>query len=106
MSNRKAAAQRALYYTFRARAETVRLFDRMRRSSTRDTLIVFDPALQGFDGHHLEIARLIKSELSAAYNIKFYANLRAATRIVAGLPALPICYDFDLPAARRFPGEL
>jgi len=102
MSSRKAAAQRALYYTFRARAETVRLFDRMRRSSTRDTLIVFDPALQGFDGHHLEIARLIKSELSAAYNIKFYANLRAATRIVAGLPALPICYDSIYPPPGDF----
>ena len=31
------------------------------RRSAKSTLIVFDPALQGYSGHHLEFARLIKS---------------------------------------------
>ena len=91
MRSTTAIAQRARYYRLRARAEAVRWLERSRRRSGKDMLIVFDPGLIGFAGHHLELARLIKAELSAEFDVRFYANFEAANRIITELPAQPAC---------------
>jgi glycosyltransferase involved in cell wall biosynthesis len=72
------------------------------RRSAKSTLIVFDPALQGYSGHHLEFARLIKSQLSSAFDVKFYCNFWAPTEIVAELPARPVCRDSIYPQPGDF----
>lgn len=77
----------------RVRAELTRSPGLLRSRSAKTTLIVFDPALQGYNGHHLEFARLIKAELASTFDLKFYANCWAAIQIVAELPAYPICRD-------------
>jgi glycosyltransferase involved in cell wall biosynthesis len=48
--------------------------------------------LRHFAGHHIELARIIKAELSAAYDVRLYTDFEAANRIVAELRAQPICH--------------
>ncbi|MGA8728195.1 MAG: hypothetical protein WB608_05535, partial [Terracidiphilus sp.] len=92
MLSRTLITPRAQWYTLRARAEAIRALERLRRRSTKERLIVFDPALMGFSGHHIELARIIKTGLSAAFDVRLYANFEAANRIVAELRAQPICH--------------
>jgi glycosyltransferase involved in cell wall biosynthesis len=75
---------------------------RRQPSTARDKLIVFDPALQGYHGHHLEFARLIKSELATAFDIRFYGSFWARTGIVAELGLRPVCYDSVYPPRGDF----
>jgi len=63
----------------------------LRRYSSKPKLIVFDPGLLSYHGHHLEFARLIKAQLTAVFDVIFYVNIGASTRILAELPAQPIC---------------
>ena len=84
------------------RAGSIRSPGRSRPRSAKATLIVFDPALQGYNGHHLEFARLIKAELASTFNLKFYANCWAAIQIIAELPAYPICRDSIYPPSGDF----
>lgn len=39
----------------------------------------------------MEFARIIKQECQSRFDIRFYANFRAATKIILSLPAQPIC---------------
>lgn len=87
----KAIPRRVRSFGWLARSEAVRTFERLRPHSSRDRLMVFDPALFGFHGHHLQLARLIKAELSKTFDVRFYAHLKASSRIIAELPAQPIC---------------
>ncbi len=92
MRSTTAITQRARYYRLQGSSGgSSSLIERSRRRSGKDMLIVFDPGLIGFAGHHLELARLIKAELSAEFDVRFYANFEAANRIITELPAQPAC---------------
>src|SRR5665213_1349184 len=102
MPSSKAITRRASYYAVAARAAAARSLGQLSRRTTKDRLIVFDPALLGYSGHHLEFARLLKIGLASSFDVKFYANFRAATRIIAELPAQPICYNSVYPGSGDF----
>jgi glycosyl transferase family 1 len=102
MLSRKAISRRVRYLGLLARAEVVRCSTRLRGRSTKTKLIIFDPALLGYHGHHLEFARLIKAELGSVFDVKFYVNLEAPNRILAELPARPLCRYSIYPPAGNF----
>jgi glycosyltransferase involved in cell wall biosynthesis len=92
----------ARYYAFSARSKAVRSLERLRPRSNKIKLIVFDPALIGFAGHHLEWARMIKSGLSETFDVKFFINFWAASKIVAELRAQPTCFGGYYPQSGDF----
>ena len=78
-------------YTIRARA--MRTFCALRSRPGKRKVIIFDPSLIAYQGHHAEFARILKAELAASFEVRFYAHRKAATRLLAELPADPVCWD-------------
>jgi glycosyltransferase involved in cell wall biosynthesis len=58
--------------------------------------------LIGFQGHHWEFAQIIKEACKSKFDVKFYSNLHAKTRILLSLPAQPICDEGVYPALGNF----
>src|SRR5215472_4888979 len=95
--------RRPRYTTYWApRREASRIWSRLSRGKGKKVLTVFDPSLIAFTGHHMEYAQIIKKGCGPTYDVRFYANLRAATRIVFSLPAQPICEVGTYPPQGNF----
>ena len=77
-----------------ARREALRIWSRLsRRTEGKRTLTIFDPSLIAFRGHHWEFAQLIKQQCALSFDVRFYANFRAKTKLLLSLPAQPICQE-------------
>jgi glycosyltransferase involved in cell wall biosynthesis len=85
--------ERLVYLAYVARREALRAWCRVMNNKRKPILTVFDPALEAYNGHHMEFARIIKEELKSGYSVRFYANFYAATKVALSLPASPICYE-------------
>lgn len=85
-----------------ARREALGIWSRCSRAEGKRTLTVFDPSLIGFQGHHWEFAQIIKEAFKSKFDVKFYSNLHAKTRILLSLPAQPICDEGIYPALGNF----
>ena len=76
---------------------------RLRRNRKKKALTVLDPSLRAFNGHHMEFAKIIKEECLSSFDVRFYANFEAETKILLSLPAQPIClYGIYPPPERDF----
>jgi glycosyltransferase involved in cell wall biosynthesis len=73
------------------RARAFRALPRPRSLATKRTVVVFDPALHGYNGHHAEFARLLREGLRPSSEVRFYANYSAETKLLWELRADPVC---------------
>jgi glycosyltransferase involved in cell wall biosynthesis len=55
-------------------------------------MIVFDPSLGWYNGHHFEFARSLMDGFGSTYDVNLYINYQAVTRLVIELRALPTCH--------------
>lgn len=95
--------RRLKYATYWApRRGALRIWSRLSRGTGKKVLTVFDPSLIAFAGHHMEYAQIIKKGCGPTYDVRFYANLRAATQVVLSLPAQPICEVGTYPPHGNF----
>ena len=85
-----------------ARRELARMWPRPPRGIEKKVLTVFDPALKGFHGHHFEYARAIKEQCEPAYDVRFYSNFRASTKLILSLHAQPVCEESTYPPPGNF----
>ena len=85
-----------------ARREALRIWLRLSRTEGKRTLTIFDPSLIAFRGHHWEFAQLIKRQFASSFDVRFYANFRAETKLVLSLPAQPICQEGVYPPSGDF----
>ena len=90
-------------YVYAARARAFRALDRLPRPSRKPKLLLVDPGLIGFNGHHFEFTRLMKQFFARDFSVTVYSNYSAANAVVARLRARPIFYDGPYPRYR--PGE-
>lgn len=79
------------YSAYTLRREAFRIWCRVLRNRNKQALTVFDPSLTDFSGHHMEFAKIIKEECQSSFDVRFYANFRAKTKLLLSLPAQPIC---------------
>ena len=85
-----------------ARREVLRIWSRLSRTEGKRALTIFDPSLIAFRGHHWEFAQLIKQQCASSFDVRFYANFRAKTKLVLSLPAQPICQEGIYPPSGDF----
>jgi glycosyltransferase involved in cell wall biosynthesis len=91
------------YSVYALRREALRVWRRFPRNDKKQRLIVFDPSLQAFSGHHMEFAQIIKEECQTKFDVRFYANFEADTKVLLTLPAAPIChYGIYPPSESEF----
>ena len=95
-------AFRPRYMVYIARREALRMWSLLPRRETKRILTVFDPSLIGFNGHHMEFARMLKEHCEPTFDVRFYGNLRAETKVMLSLPVLPICQDGIYPPRGDF----
>jgi hypothetical protein len=93
---------RPRYMTYVARRQAFRSWARLSRSRRKKVLTVFDPSLKEFNGHHIEYARAIKEICGPTYDVRFYVNFRALTKILLSLRAQPICEESTYPPSGQF----
>jgi glycosyltransferase involved in cell wall biosynthesis len=60
--------------------------------SPKARAVIFDPALREYQGHHLEFARLLRTELAKTFVTSGYVHFRARTGIITALRAQPVCF--------------
>ena len=84
-------------YALALRRDAFRTWCRVLRNRKKNVLTVFDPSLRGFYGHHMEFGQIIKEECRSSYDVRFYANFEAETKVLLSLPAQPICYHGIYP---------
>jgi hypothetical protein len=96
------AQLRPQYLAYVARREAMRMWLRYSRDRGKRPLTVFDPSLRAFNGHHMEFAQLIKEECGSEFDVRFYVNFRAETKLIWSLPAQPISHDGIYPPLGDF----
>src|SRR5690348_11524202 len=84
----------------RARARSIRVLMSPDRSTGKTRLIILDPGLVAFAGHHFEWNQFMKRELGADFDVTVYANIRARRGVIARLDARPIFEDGTYPEYR------
>jgi hypothetical protein len=86
---------RPRYMAYAVRRAAARMWSRRSRKAGKRILTVFDPSLKTFRGHHWEFARIIKEGCESEFDVRFYGNFRALTKIILSLPAQPVCTYYD-----------
>jgi len=90
------------YMAYAARREAMRIWLPHLRNEEKQPLTVFDPSLYAFNGHHMEFAQMIKEECGSEFDVSFYGNFQAETKVVWSLPAQPICHNGIYPPPGDF----
>ena len=93
--NARPVLLRPRYMAYVARRAALRMWSQRSRTQGKRILTVFDPSLKSFRGHHWEFAQIIKEGCESNFDVRFYANFRARTKILLSLPAQPICTYYD-----------
>jgi glycosyltransferase involved in cell wall biosynthesis len=65
----------------------------LHRPRGKDKLLILDPVLKGYNGHHAEFANLLKAILEARFDVGIYCSLTARTPLIIRLKAQPIFWD-------------
>jgi len=86
-------ADRAMYFSYAARAKAIRRFANVRLRGGRKKVVILDPGLIDYYGHHAEFAALLKSTLQSQYDVRIYANFRARVGLLMRMSAEPVFYD-------------
>jgi glycosyltransferase involved in cell wall biosynthesis len=81
-----------IYYWQAARMHAIQALMQFHRPK-KPRIVVLDPALKDFHGHHAEFARILLTELGTKYDVQICCNFRAQNIIVYQLRAQPIFYD-------------
>jgi glycosyltransferase involved in cell wall biosynthesis len=81
----------------RLRANGIRLLKPLDRGTGKARLIILDPGLVAFAGHHFEWNSFIRRELRAHFDVSLYANIRVRRRVIGLLDARPIFEDGTYP---------
>jgi len=89
--------ERAKYYGYAARARVLRQISGLAAASGKRKVLILDPGLIGYFGHHAELTQILKSTLSPRFDVRVYANFRVDGQLALQLGAHPIFYETIYP---------